>query len=1483
MLRGAVEALEARTLLAAGPVAAYAFNEGAGTTVADASNTGNTGTITGGTWTTTGKFGNALSFNGTNSWVTVADSASLHLTNGMTLEAWVNPTSLTGWETAIMKERPAGLAYALYTSDNTSKPPAGYLNKGGADVSAVGTTNLSLNTWTHLALTYNGSTLRLYVNGTQVRSKNVSGNIVSSTGALRIGGNSSWGEYFAGQLDEIRIYNRALSQAEVQTDMNTPVGPAAPDTTFPTVAMTAPADGATVSGTSTTVSANASDNVGVVGVQFLLNGSALGSEDTTAPYSISWDTTGVANNTYTLTAQARDAAGNVATSAPVNVTVNNVIDTGAPTVAVTSPTDGSTVNGTIPVNANASDDVGVVGVQFKLDGNNLGAEDTTAPYSVNWATTGASNANHTLTAVARDAAGHSTLSVVVNVTVNNPDTTFPTVSLTAPANGATVSNSLTLSANASDNVGVVGVQFLLDGNAIGNEDTTSPYSITWDSTSASNGIHTLSARARDAAGNITTSATRSVTVANVVTDPAIVGQWSPVLDNWPLVDMHMALLDTGKVLMWDGGPDCLGAISATVWDPATNAFTPVPSETQPEVRDIFCSALTVLADGKVLVAGGHECVNSNFVGTAIGNLFDPATQTWTKLPDMNYRRWYPTAITLPDGRALVTAGADRTVTSYIPIPEIYDEKTNTWTKLTNANRTIPDYPFMFVLPDGRVIAAGSDEAKMATSVLDLTTQTWTTLDPTVLDAGSAVMYLPGKIMKAGSSYLSPPADNGGNIPSAATTYVLDMTQGTPAWQQTASMAYPRTHLNLTVLPDGNVIATGGSTVIGGIDPDTAVYAAEMWSPTTQTWTTMASEQISRMYHSTALLLPDGRVLVGGSGHNYANNYAEYNGEIYSPPYLFKGPRPTISSSPSGNIAYNSSFFVGTPDASDIASVSLIRSGAVTHSFNMDQRYVPLSFQQTAGGLTVQAPVDANTAPPGYYMLWIVNSKGVPSIAPFVHFDVPGADTQAPTAPAGVTANPSVSSVSLSWLASSDNVAVTQYNVYRSTVPGFTPSAANRIAQLTATSYTDTGLPAGAYYYLVTAQDAAGNVSPPSDQVSAGVTGDVTAPAVSLTNPTDGANVTGSINLTATASDDVAVASVQFFVDGVAFGAPDTAAPYSIAWNSAAVSNGNHTITARALDASGNATTSLAATINVANTVAPVGLLGAWGFDDAAGTTATDSSGHSFNGTLANATWTASGKFGGALSFNGANSWVTVADNALFHLTTGMTLEAWVKPSSLSGWTNVVMKERAGGLAYALYASDDSNHPPAGYINRGGSDISSVGASVLALGAWTHLATTYDGANLRLYVNGTLVRTKAITGNVTSSTSPIRIGGDSVWGEYFNGLIDEVRVYSRALSLTEIQTDMNAAVNPLPAGAEVAGASVFASPLLSSTVSTTSAKATSTPRLHAVLPPRPPALRSRAGNGRAPLFNATSTIQASAAISDGVLGLDKRSLREFLLG
>ena len=303
------------------------------------------------------------------------------------------------------------------------------------------------------------------------------------------------------------------------------------------VTIASPGSGSTVSGT-VPVSASVSivGSLTVASVQFRLDGANLGAQDISAPYSVSWNTTASGNGSHTLTAVARDLLGVQFTSAPVTVTVNNApppppADTTPPTVSITSPGNGQTIAATVTVTAGASDNVGVAGVQFRLDGVNLGAEDTSAPYSISWNTTGTANGSHALTAIARDAAGNRTTSAPVTVTVAHappPDTTPPTVSITSPGNGQTVRATVTVTASASDNVGVVGVQFFGDGTPLDAEDITPPYSISVDTTASSNGSHVLNAVARDAAGNRTTSAPVTVTVSNTAptvryeeTDPSI--------------------------------------------------------------------------------------------------------------------------------------------------------------------------------------------------------------------------------------------------------------------------------------------------------------------------------------------------------------------------------------------------------------------------------------------------------------------------------------------------------------------------------------------------------------------------------------------------------------------------------------------------------------------------------------------------------------------------------------------------------------------------------------------------------------------------------------------------------------------------------------------------------------------------------------------------------------------------------------------------
>jgi alpha-tubulin suppressor-like RCC1 family protein len=325
----------------------------------------------------------------------------------------------------------------------------------------------------------------------------------------------------------VKTYSPSLNQYETDSNSqfelvlgNDPGSSS--DLIDPLVSLTAPVNGTTISGVAAVASANASDNMGVAGVQFKMDNAYLGVEDATAPYSVTFDTTKFTNGLHTLYARARDAAGNISI-ASISVTITNgIADTTKPVVSISAPAAGSTVSGTTTISASASDNVAVVGVQFKVDGVNVGAEDATSPFSVSWNSATVVNGSHSVTAIARDAAGNSQTSSAMSVTVNNSvaDITPPTVSITAPLSGATISGVISIAASASDNVGVVGVQFKADGINVGGEDMTSPYVVTLNTVTLTNGSHVLTAVARDSAGNTKTSTNVTISVSNLPAAPS---------------------------------------------------------------------------------------------------------------------------------------------------------------------------------------------------------------------------------------------------------------------------------------------------------------------------------------------------------------------------------------------------------------------------------------------------------------------------------------------------------------------------------------------------------------------------------------------------------------------------------------------------------------------------------------------------------------------------------------------------------------------------------------------------------------------------------------------------------------------------------------------------------------------------------------------------------------------------------------------------
>jgi len=1042
-----------------GLVAAYSFNEGSGGTALDSSGNSNTGVLSGISWTNQGRFGKALSFDGVNDWVTIADAPSLDLTTGMTVEAWVYPTTSSGVRDVLIKEGASVDIYNLYSRNGRGRAEINvYIS--GSNRTAEGSV-LKANVWTHLAGTYDGSMLRLYINGIEAAHQAQEGLIAPSSGPLRIGGNSIWGEYFKGRIDEVRIYNRALTQAEIQNDMNTLIPPPPPPTPPPVAAFSATPTGGPAP---LTVTFSDASTGSITSWAWTFGG---GSTSTTqnpshtytaaGSYTVSLTVTGPGGSntatkidyiTVTTSPGPPPVAGFSATptSGPVPLTVTFIdASTGSITSWAWTFGDGSTSTTQNPSHTYTA--AGSYTVSLTATGSD-GSDTATKTGYISANPTGlvaAYGFNEGSGITVADASGKGNTGTISGatwttlgrfgkalvfdgsndwVTINDAPSLDLTTGMTLEAWVFPTAVSPTRDVLVKEGPGV-DIYNLYASNSVGNPEIngrlgSANYTAegqalaantwthlvgTYDGTTFRLYLNGVQVANRVQTGTIAASSgpvriggnsmwgeyfagridevriySRALTQAEIqndmntpITSPpppptaSQVGLWSEPFD-WPIVAVHMMLLQTGEVLAWEGHTDNQGV---QLWDPTTNVFASKPYN----AANLFCAGHSMLSDGRILVAGGH--INAD-VGIRNATIFNPATENWAAAAPMAFPRWYPTVTTLPDGRVLVVSGSINCYSCIAEIPEIYNPTTNTWTQLSNAKLALPQYPHMFVLPDGRLLAASTQAEPIISSVLHINTQTWTPVGSVAIDGGSSAMYLPGKVIKSGTA-MDPDFPI---VSSVANTYVLDMTQPEPAWRQTAPMAFPRTQHNLTLLPDGSVLVIGGSKNSDVYDLTGPVYEAEIWSPQTETWTTMARMQVPRIYHSTALLLPDGRVLVAGGGQFGVD---QFSAEIYSPPYLFKGDPPAITAVTPTSIQYGTTFSVQTPDASSIASVSLIRLGSVTHAFNMDQRFLELAFSRLSGSLNVQAPGSANLAPPGYYMLFIVDTSGVPSVASIVRY------------------------------------------------------------------------------------------------------------------------------------------------------------------------------------------------------------------------------------------------------------------------------------------------------------------------------------------------------------------------------------------------------------------------------------------------------------------------------------------------------------------
>jgi galactose oxidase len=511
-------------------------------------------------------------------------------------------------------------------------------------------------------------------------------------------------------------------------------------------------------------------------------------------------------------------------------------------------------------------------------------------------------------------------------------------------------------------------------------------------------------------------------IAGPASTPANVGQWSARI---PLanVPIHTHLLPTGKVLFW-GRRNPPGSIAsannfaslnqrqtqAFIWDPAVPDVPAKPTSNQPADSDgntinLFCSGHTFLEDGRLLVTGGHLFDSQ---GLSTTTFYDPFADKWTAGPTMNNGRWYPTAVTLPDGRAFVISGSFATGPLAPPLPnnpnksavnafpEILQD--GNWHNVTDFD-TLPLFPRIHVAPNGFLFMSGSLATTYYFENLQQPGNPGTWVPIAERSAGNAeyapsVMYDVGKVVFIGGG-------GGGDTGEANltnTVEIIDLNAQNPAWAKVAPMNFPRRQHNATLLPDGTVFVTGGSQGAGfdNLNLNKPVRISELFDPSDGTWTEMAPEAVDRCYHSTAVLLPDGRVFSGGGGE-YAPNPGESNppinshadAQLFSPPYLFKGPQPVITKAPA-SVAYGNTFVVETPAPGEIGQVTWIRLSSVTHSFNPNQRINFLDFQAGANQLSVTAPANSNVCPPGHYMLFLLNQNKVPSIAVIIQITVPAA-------------------------------------------------------------------------------------------------------------------------------------------------------------------------------------------------------------------------------------------------------------------------------------------------------------------------------------------------------------------------------------------------------------------------------------------------------------------------------------------------------------
>ncbi|MBE9032348.1 DUF4347 domain-containing protein, partial [filamentous cyanobacterium LEGE 11480] len=471
---------------------------------------------------------------------------------------------------------------------------------------------------------------------------------------------------------------------------------------------------------------------------------------------------------------------------------------------------------------------------------------------------------------------------------------------------------------------------------------------------------------------------------------AQVGSWSTPI-NFPNIPVAAAVLPNGKVVTWSswdrftfGGGNSPKQSYTSIWDPNTGEVSEVLVTNT--AHDMFCPGIAMLPDGRLLVNGGGEFVRST-------SIYDFETGQWSDGPDMNSRRWYNSTLTLGDGQVFTIGGNRSTSGTRLNTgpAEILDLSGN-WKFLNNAlidpigtsGDRGAEHPQIFLAPNGKVFAAGPSSTMYwyDTTGNGAVTAAGPRGDSPYSQVGAAVMYDTGKILTTGGSNRY---GSGGTVYNTAYAIDINNANNVTVTKQN-NMAYARDYQTGVVLPNGQVMIIGGEQGNRAFNDSRAVYRPEVWNPATGAWSLLDNHEIPRTYHSVALLLPDGRVMAGGGGLRGAGSPVNHpDVEVFTPAYLYNADgtladRPIIGSSPN-SVSYNQTFSIQMNSSEPITKFNLVRMSAVTHGVNTDQRFLSVNaINQGNNTYSLQAPQNGNIAPPGHYMLFALNSKGVPSVA-----------------------------------------------------------------------------------------------------------------------------------------------------------------------------------------------------------------------------------------------------------------------------------------------------------------------------------------------------------------------------------------------------------------------------------------------------------------------------------------------------------------------